>query len=116
MSRRARRNHTPAFKAKVALAAIGARTRWLNWCSTSTFIPTRLCNGSRSTTKRMRSTSFRIGWEAHDRMIAHPQDRILIHGPKDDGSHMPWLRSTEGMAPLRSLCKRGACVLKHFQA
>jgi hypothetical protein len=35
------------------------------------------------------------------------QDRILIHGPKDDGSHMPWLRSTEGMAPLRSLCKRG---------
>jgi hypothetical protein len=45
-------------------------------------------------------------------MIAHPQDRILIHGPKDDGSHMLWLRSTEGMAPLRSLCKRGGVCLE----
>ena len=48
MSRRARRNHTPAFKAKGRWPPSGARARWLNWRSTSTFIPTRSCNGSRS--------------------------------------------------------------------
>ena len=46
MARRARRTHNPAFKAKVALAAIkrrrpGVRRRWPNWRSSMTFIPTR---------------------------------------------------------------------------
>ena len=41
MSRRPRRNHTPAFKAKVALAAIKGDERWLSWHSSSTFTPIR---------------------------------------------------------------------------
>jgi hypothetical protein len=40
-------------------------------------------------------------------MIAHPQDRILIHGPKDDGNHMPWPRSTEGMVPCDRCASEG---------
>ena len=48
MSRRARRNHTPAFKAKVALAAIKGDGRWPNWPSSSTSTPIRLRRGRRS--------------------------------------------------------------------
>lgn len=48
MTGRPRRNHTPAFKAKVALAASKARRRCSNWLSNSTFIPTRSHSGRRS--------------------------------------------------------------------
>ena len=41
MTKRARRNHTPTFKAKVALAAIKGEKRWPNWRSSSTCIRTR---------------------------------------------------------------------------
>jgi len=37
MSRRARRNHTPAFKAKVALAAVKVTGRCPDLLSSSTF-------------------------------------------------------------------------------
>lgn len=46
MSRRARRNHTPAFKAKVAQSR--ATGRWLSWRSNSTSIPIRSHRGKRS--------------------------------------------------------------------
>ncbi len=36
---RTRRNHTPAFKAKVALAAVKGERRWPNWRSSLTFTP-----------------------------------------------------------------------------
>jgi hypothetical protein len=45
MQRRPRRNHTPAFKAKVAPRAI---ERWLNWRSSLTSIPIRSHRGKRS--------------------------------------------------------------------
>ena len=49
MSRRPRRNHTPAFKAKVALAADQGRARrWPSWRSNSTSTPTRSRSGRRS--------------------------------------------------------------------
>jgi hypothetical protein len=41
MSRRARRNHSPAFKAKVALAAVKGDRTIASWRSISTFTPTR---------------------------------------------------------------------------
>jgi hypothetical protein len=45
MTRRPRRNQTPAFKSKVALAAIkGEKT--LDWLSSSMCMPTRSRNGS----------------------------------------------------------------------
>ena len=48
MNRRPRRNHSPAFKAKVALAAIKGDERWPNWRSISMFTPTRSRHGNRS--------------------------------------------------------------------
>ena len=48
MQRRPRRNHTPAFKAKVALAAVKGDRRWLNWRSSLTSIPIRSHRGKRS--------------------------------------------------------------------
>ena len=51
MSKRARRNHAPAFKAKVALAAIKGERRWPIWRSNSISIPTRSPNGRRSSSK-----------------------------------------------------------------
>ena len=48
MSRRARRNHTPAFKAKVALAAIKGDRTLLSLLSISTSTPIRLRRGRRS--------------------------------------------------------------------
>ena len=42
MSKRPRRNHTPAFKAKVALSAIKAMEHWLSLRSSSTCTPIRL--------------------------------------------------------------------------
>jgi len=41
MNRRPRRNHTPAFKAKVALAPSRTTGPLLNWRSSSTFTPIR---------------------------------------------------------------------------
>ena len=46
--RRPRRNHTPAFKAKVALAAIRAIEHWFSSRSSSTSIPIRSRRGRRS--------------------------------------------------------------------
>ena len=47
MTKRARRNHTSAFKAKLALAAIkGEKTRWPNWRSNSMSIRTRSRSGA----------------------------------------------------------------------
>ena len=46
MTKRARRNHTPTFKAKVALAAIKGGRRWRNWRSSLTSILTRSRNGA----------------------------------------------------------------------
>ena len=46
MTKRARRNHTSAFKAKVALAAIKGRRRWRNWRINSMSIRTRSRNGA----------------------------------------------------------------------
>ena len=48
MSRRARRNHTPAFKAKVALAAIRGENTVAELAQHLTCIPTRSRNGRRS--------------------------------------------------------------------
>jgi transposase len=41
MSRSPRRNHTTAFKAKVALAAIEGEKKLVEWPSSSIVIPTR---------------------------------------------------------------------------
>jgi transposase-like protein len=38
MTKRSRRNHSPAFKAKVALAALKGKRPWLNWRNNMTFI------------------------------------------------------------------------------
>ena len=52
MNRRPRRNHTPTFKAKVALAAIkGYFEPWLSLRSSSTCIPIRSHRGRRSLRK-----------------------------------------------------------------
>ena len=51
MSRRLRRTHTPAFKAKAALAAIKgeqASRRWRSWPSSLTSTRTKSRNGRRS--------------------------------------------------------------------
>ncbi len=48
MQKRPRRNHTPAFKAKVALAAVRAIGRWLSLPSNSMFTPIRSQRGKRS--------------------------------------------------------------------
>ncbi len=45
MSKRTRRKHAPAFKAKVALAAVKVRRRWPNWLSSLMFTPTRSRRG-----------------------------------------------------------------------
>ncbi len=39
MTKRTRRNHTPAFEAKAALAAVKGERRWPNWRSGLTFTP-----------------------------------------------------------------------------
>ena len=44
MSRRPRRNHSPAFKAKVALAGCRARPRWPSWLSVSMSTRTKSAN------------------------------------------------------------------------
>ena len=48
MTRRPRRNHTPAFKAKVALAAVKGDRTLISWQSSSTSTPTRSHRGRRS--------------------------------------------------------------------
>jgi len=48
MTKRTRRNHAPAFKAKVALSALKARRRWPSWLSSSMSIRTRSRNGKGS--------------------------------------------------------------------
>jgi transposase len=48
MSRRARRNHTPAFKAKMALAAVKGERRCPSWRSCLTSTPIRSRSGRRS--------------------------------------------------------------------
>jgi hypothetical protein len=48
MKRRPRRNHTPAFKAKVAIAAIQGDRTLAHLRSSSTSIPTRSRPGKRS--------------------------------------------------------------------
>ena len=48
MNKRARRNHTPAFKAKVALAAIKGDRTVAELPSSSTFTPVRSRHGKRS--------------------------------------------------------------------
>ena len=48
MQRRPRRNHTPAFKAKVALAAIKGIERWHSLPSSSTSTPIRSQRGRSS--------------------------------------------------------------------
>jgi hypothetical protein len=48
MNRRSRRNHTPTFKAKVALAAIKAIEDWHSLRNSSTFTPIRSHHGKRS--------------------------------------------------------------------
>ena len=45
MARRPRRNHSSAFKAKVALAALRASRQWLSWLSGSMFTPIKLPSG-----------------------------------------------------------------------
>ena len=42
MARRPRRNHSSAFKAKVALAALRGDRQWLSWLSGSMFTPIKL--------------------------------------------------------------------------
>lgn len=48
MTRRVRRNHSPAFKAKVAPAAIKGEKHWPTWRSSSTSTRTRSRNGAAS--------------------------------------------------------------------
>ena len=45
MARRPCRNHSSAFKAKVALAALRASRQWLSWLSGSMFTPIKLPSG-----------------------------------------------------------------------
>ncbi len=51
MSKRARRNHTPAFKAKVALAAIKGEKTLDDLAQQFDIHPTRSPNGRRSSSK-----------------------------------------------------------------
>ena len=73
MTKRARRNHSPAFKAKVALAAIKARRRWPSWRSNSTFTPIRSRNGRRSFWEGLRD----IGSTRQEFEVAPCEDRSL---------------------------------------
>jgi hypothetical protein len=57
--RRVRRNHSPAFKAKVALAAIKGERRLPTWLSSSTSTPTRSRNGAASFLKGRQDLRFR---------------------------------------------------------
>jgi len=57
MARRARRNHSPAFKAKVALAAVKGDQTVAELASASTFIRTRLRSGKSSCSRTQRSLS-----------------------------------------------------------
>ena len=61
MSKRRRRNHTPAFKARVALAAIKAIEHWPSLRSSSTFTPIRLHHGRRSLRKGQPTCSVPVG-------------------------------------------------------
>src|ERR1700733_11428170 len=51
MTKRTRRNHTPAFKAKVALPRLRARGRWPSWRSSSMSTPIKSRNGRVSFSK-----------------------------------------------------------------
>ena len=86
MSRRPRRNHTPAFKAKVALAAIKAIGHWRSLPSSSTFIPIRSRRGKRSLRKGIRcvwSRRQQCSRGAGDRReVAARQDRRTDAGKR----------------------------------
>jgi len=53
MARRTRRTHAPAFKAKVALAAVKGEKTLPNWRSTMMCIRTRSRRGRRSWLRRL---------------------------------------------------------------
>ena len=59
MSKRPRRNHAPAFKAKLALAAIKAIEHWLSLRSSSTSTPIRSPRGRRSSRAELPMFSVR---------------------------------------------------------
>ena len=70
MTRRPRRNHSPAFKAKVALRPSRSRRRWLDWPSSSTCTRTRSLNGARSSWK----VPLTVHWTVP--LSSSPPDRI----------------------------------------
>lgn len=57
MTRRPRRNHSPAFKAKVALAAIRGEQTLVELSSSSTSMPIRSSSGKTSSLKEQRAFS-----------------------------------------------------------
>ena len=81
MSRRRRRNHAPAFKAKVALAAIKGDRTPLSWLSSLTFTPIRSLqdlSAARSDLaiehhRKIQSSDRRLG----NTLIAPTSSRIL---------------------------------------
>ena len=105
MSRRPRRNHTPAFKAKVALGRHqGRRRRWPSWRSSSTSIPIRSRRGRRSSRAGQRMFSVRrrqrSGAAGGRREVAACQDRRADAGERFFGRSARQSRSAERKAMI----------------
>jgi hypothetical protein len=48
--------------------------------------------------------------------MATPKDRIMIYGPKDDGTYVGEFRTAGGEALAISIPRGEPAVLEHFQA
>ena len=49
-------------------------------------------------------------------MMAAGKNRIMIHGPKDDGTYIIEFRTAEGESLAITIPRTEAAVIKHFQA
>ena len=95
MKRRARRNHTPAFKAKVALAAVKNDEHWHSWLSSSTFIPIRSHRG-RSNLR-----------EARPRFLDRRRQRISATGRRHQDAAREDRRADAGERFFRTCARQG---------
>jgi hypothetical protein len=48
-------------------------------------------------------------------MTSAGKNRIMIFGPKDDGTYVVEFRTAEGEALAISIPRTEACVIRHFQ-